>query len=346
MRLKRSLRLRQGGYAIFKVAVVGSGYIAQNHFAALRTFADVQVVAVVARNAEKGEQIARENGAHFYQSLKEAKEATGMNVVVITTPTHLHEQFVIEAAQLGCHVLCEKPITFTVESFDRMVAACKDSGVHFMVAQVARWWPEFITMKDYIDSGKLGDIHMIYEKRLCQHPTWADWHRDPARSGGGLYDLNVHDIDYLCSIFGKPATVYANGWKSPTGCWNHVCTSLTWANGAKAVVETSLEMTGNWPFSIEFRASGDRGTLCYAMSAGFNLNDGEKDNNLRWYPVGGEVEQLEAEQNDMFVGEISEFFASIRENREASVTNAQVREVLQVLEATVRSLENNIVVKL
>ena len=331
---------------MFKVAMVGSGYIAQNHFAAIKALDDAQLVAVVARNAEKGEKVAQENGAKFFTSLKEAKAATDMNVVFIATPTNLHEQFVIEAAELGCHVLCEKPITFTVESYDRMVAACEKAGVHFMVAQVARWWPEFITMKDYIDQGKLGDIHMIYEKRICQHPTWSTWHRDPAQSGGGLYDLNVHDIDYLCSIFGKPATVYANGWKSPTGCWNHVCTSLTWECGVKAIVETSLEMTGNWPFSIEFRATGDKGTLNYALTAGFNINDGEMGSNLKWYPVGGEIENIEAEQIDMFGGEIAEFFASIKENREASVTAKQVREVLQVIEATIESLENNVVVKL
>ena len=332
---------------MFKVAVVGSGYIAQNHFAAIKAIEDAQLVAVVARNAEKGEKVAQENGAHFYKSLKEAKEATDMNVVVICTPTNLHEQYVIEAAQLGCHVLCEKPITFTVESFDRMVAACEKNGVRFMVAQVARWWPEFMTIKEFINEGKLGDIHIIYEKRLAQHPNWATWHRDPSQSGGGLYDINIHDIDYMYSIFGKPETVYCTGWKSPTGCWNHVCTSLIWKSGVKAVVETSLEMTGNWPFSIEVRATGDKGTINYALSAGFNINDGDSNgSNLNWYPVGGEAEPIEVAQTDMFEGEVREFFSAIREGREASVTHEQNRGVLEIIEASIRSLENNIVVKL
>ena len=216
-----------------------------------------------------------------------------------------------------------------------------------MVAQVARWWPEFMTIKAYLDEGKLGDLHMIYEKRICQHPTWATWHRDPAKSGGGLYDLNIHDIDFLYSVFGKPETVYASGWKSPTGCWNHVCTSLTWKNGVKAVVETSIEMTGNWPFSIEFRATGDKGTLNYALTAGLNINDGERGSNMCWYPAGDEkVYPIEVEQTDMFEGEITEFFAAIRENREASVTHAQNRGVLEIVEATTRSLESNVVVQL
>ena len=331
---------------MFKAAVVGSGYIAQNHFAAIKSIDDAQVVAVVARNAEKGERVAKENGARFFTSLKEAKAATDMNVVIICTPTDLHEKYVLEAAELKCNVLCEKPITFTVEAFDRMVAACNANGVRFMVAQVARWWPEFMTIKNYIDEGKLGDIHMVYEKRLAQHPNWADWHRDPSKSGGGLYDLNVHDIDFLYSIFGKPESVYCNGWKSPTGCWNHVCTSLRWKSGVKAVVETSLEMTGNRPFSIDFRATGDCGTIDYALSAGFNLNDAsDRSNRLNWYAAGSEaVETISVEQTDMFEGEINEFFSAIRENRETSVTHAQNRGVLEIIEASVRSLEENIVV--
>ena len=332
---------------MFKVAVQGSGYIAQNHLAALKKMDDVELVAIVGRNVEKGEKVAQEYGCRFFTSLKAAKDEAGVDIVDICVPTDLHEQFVKEAAALKCHVLCEKPITFTVESFDRMVEACRENGVRFMVAQVARWWPEFMVMKDYIEAGKLGNIHMIYEKRLCQHPTWTTWHRDPRKSGGGLYDLNIHDIDYLYSIFGKPESVYANGWKSPTGCWNHVCTSLRWKSGVQAIVETSLEMTGNWPFSIEFRATGDNGTLDYALTAGLNINDGERGSNLNWYPAGDEKSYpIEVEQTDMFEGEIREFIDAIRENRDASVTLAQNRGVLEIIEATTRSLEENIVVHL
>ena len=333
---------------MFKVAVVGSGYIAQNHLGALKKIEDAQLVAIIGRNAEKGEKVAQENGCRFFKSLEEAKRETGMDVVIICTPTDLHEQFVKEAAALKCHVLCEKPITFTVESFDRMVEACRENGVRFMVAQVARWWPEFITIrKDFLEAGKLGKLHMIYEKRICQHPTWTTWHRDPKKSGGGLYDLNIHDIDYLYSIFGKPEMVYATGWKSPTGCWNHVCTSLSWKSGVKALVETSIEMTGNWPFSIELRATGDAGTVDYALTAGLNINDGERGSNLNWYPAGEEkVYPIEVEQTDMFEGEIREFLSAIREDRPTSVTLEQNRGVLEVVQATIRSLEENVVVRL
>ena len=188
---------------------------------------------------------------------------------------------------------------------------------------------------------------MVYEKRCCQHPTWSTWHRDPAKSGGGLYDLNVHDIDYLYSLFGKPNRVYAIGWKSASGCWNHVCTSLEWEGGPKAICETSLEMTGNWPFSIELRATGDKGTIAYALTAGVNINDGTRGSNLNWYPAGEEnTYPLNVEQTDMFAGEIGEFFAAIRENRPAAVTPQDSRNVLEIVVAIRKSLEEGCVVEL
>ena len=328
---------------MLNVALIGGGYISQNHIAAYNQMDDLQVVAVICRRKEHGEETCRQvkGNCRYYPSLREAMEGCHIDMVDICTPTYLHESYVMEAAEAGLHVLCEKPVTFDLESFDRMYAACRENHVYFMVAQVARWWPEFITMKEYIDQKKLGDLHMIYEKRICQHPTWTTWHRDPLKSGGGLYDLNIHDIDYLYTLFGTPKTVYAIGWKSQTGCWNHVVTSFTWENGVKAVCESSSEMTGPFPFSIELRATGDKGTMDYAMTAGLNINDGDKGSNLLYYPVGSEEPRpIHAPQTDMFYGEIREFADAVENGTEVPVRPEDTREVLRIVLAIKKSLEN------
>ena len=97
---------------------------------------------------------------------------------------------------------------------------------------------------------------MIYENAWHSIPTGQPG-TDPEKSGGGLYDLNIHDIDFLYSVLGMPKSVYAVGGRA-FRCWNHISTSLVWEDGTKAVCETSLEMTGNYPFSIEFRGTGDK----------------------------------------------------------------------------------------
>lgn len=334
---------------MLNIAIVGAGYIGQNHIGAYKQLDDVAVVAIICRNADNGKKVCAQIGENckHYTTLDAALAATHIDVVDICTPTNVHEEYVIAAANAKCHVLCEKPVTFELDSFDRMYEACRSNGVHFMVAQVARWWPEFMAIKDSLDQQKLGNLHMIYEKRLCQHPTWSTWHRNPAISGGGLYDLNVHDIDYLYSLFGMPASVYAIGWKSESGCWNHIVTALSWASGERAVCETSLEMTGNYPFSIELRVTGDQGTMEYAMTAGKNINDGEMGCNLVLYPAGTEeVIPVEVEQNDGFLCEIKAFLDAVRENKEVPITPEASREVLRIVLAVKESLENGCVVAL
>jgi len=333
---------------MFNVALVGAGYIGMAHIGAYKNIPGAKVVAVINRNPEHGAKGVEAAGGDckYYATLDEALADKKIDIVDICTPTNLHEEFVIKAANAKCHVLCEKPVTFDLESFDRMADACKANNVYFMVAQVARWWPEFITIKDYIRQNKLGNIHMIYEKRLAQHPNWATWHRNPEISGGGLYDINVHDIDYLYSLFGMPCRIYANGWKSPSGCWNHVSTNLTWEDGTNAICETSLEMKGQFPFSIEFRGCGDNGTIVYQLTAGHNIKDGERGNNFVYYPAGEDkVIPIEAEQKDMFVAEISDFINAIKCGTDVPVPPAQSRQVLRIILAIKKSLEEGSVVE-
>jgi predicted dehydrogenase len=330
---------------MFKIAVVGVGFIGQSHIAAIAGIEDAEVVAVVDTKDTAREAAAAEWHCRAYATLEDAVLNEEVDLVDVCLPTVLHEQFVVKAASLGKHVLCEKPVTFTLESFDRMVAACEKSKVCFMVAQVARWWPEFAVIKEYVDSGKLGSVRMVYEKRLAQHPNWTEWHKDPAVSGGGLFDMNIHDIDFLYTLFGMPKKIYAVGWQSGTGCWNHIAADLKWES-AQAICETSMAMTGDFPFSIELRVGGDKGTIGYAFSAGHNLKDGDVGSDFNWYPEGGGIEALSAEQTDMYRVEIEAFLEAIREDKPAPVTATQVRDVLTITLAIEKSLKEGVVVEL
>ena len=95
----------------------------------------------------------------------------------------------------------------------------------------------------------------------------------PKNSGGGLFDLHLHDIDYLCYLFGKVKQVYAVGRKNSVGCWNHVATSLTFENGMEATAEGILEMPSGFPFTTELNVVGDKKAYCYHMGAGANLEN-------------------------------------------------------------------------
>jgi len=277
--------------------------------------------------------------------LEEAIAQVQVDVVDICVPTFLHEMFACKAAALGKHVLCEKPVTLSLESFDRMCGACKAAGVKFMTGQVVRFGPECQKIRKLIEDGTLGPIHMYSEKRLSQHPAWTTWHRDPEKSGGGLFDLNTHDVDFIYSLFGLPNAVSAVGWKSSTGCWNHVVTTMQW-DDMQAVCETSLEMTGDFPFTVGMRAVGDKGSFEYISSAGANIKEQEALERFVFYPEGGHPCPVDTKGTDGFLMEISGFLQAVVEDREVPIPPEQTRDVVRILLATKKSLEERRTVSL
>lgn len=320
------------------VAVIGGGYIGDCHLSAYGSMdpALAKVTAVVDANPVAGQKMAEKAGCQWYPSLEEAVGEQPVDVVDICVPTFLHELFAVKAAGLGKHVLCEKPVTLSLASFDRMTAACQEHGVRFMTAQVVRFMPVYVEAARRIR--ELGQIHMLSEKRLCQHPLWTSWHRDPAKSGGGLFDLNTHDIDYIYSLFGLPESVTSVGWKSETGCWNHVTQLLRWKD-RQAVCETSMEMTGDFPFTTELCAVGDQGTVSYHSSAGVNIKEAKAIESFICYPKGGAPEAPEVPEYDAFRMMIEAFLRAIENRGPMPIPPEQTRDVVRILEASQKSLE-------
>ena len=321
------------------VAVIGGGYIGDCHLSAYGNMAPevAKVTAVVDANPDAGQKMADKAGCKWYASLEDAIVEQPVDVVDICVPTFLHELFTVKAAGLGKHVLCEKPVTLSLASFDRMTAACQANGVRFMTAQVVRFMPVYVEAARRIR--ELGQIHMLSEKRLCQHPLWTSWHRDPAKSGGGLFDLNTHDIDYIYSLFGLPESVTSVGWKSATGCWNHVSQLLRWKD-RQAVCETSMEMTGDFPFTTELCVVGDQGTVSYHSSAGVNIKEAQAVESFVCYPVGGAPEAPAVPEYDAFQVMIEAFLYAIETRGPMPIPPEQTRDVVRILEASQASLES------
>ena len=332
---------------MLNVVMIGCGYIGDCHIAAYNALPDnlAKLVAIVDMNAAVGQQAARNANCRWFATLEEAAQQFRLDVVDICVPTFLHEMFTLKAAAMGCHVFCEKPATLSVESFDRMEKACFDAKVKFMTGQVVRFGAVGRKVRELIDNGTVGPIHMYSEKRLSQHPAWTTWHRTPSKSGGGLYDLNTHDIDFIYSLFGLPDTVSAVGWKSQTGCWNHVVTTMQWPH-MQAVCETSLEMTGEYPFTVGMRAVGDQGSFEYLSTAGANIKEQKAVSNFIFYPTGGHPEEVVLPEDNSFLREIGGFLRAIIEDTAVPIPPAQTRDVLRILAATKTALEERRMVSL
>ncbi len=333
---------------MLKIGIMGAGFIGAQHAASYKEIKDAKLVAILDSNPEVGEKLAKEFGCSHYSAAKEMFEKENLDIVDICLPTFLHEEYVTMAFDQGCHVLCEKPFALTYESAEKMVVAAERANKTLMVGQVVRFWPEYVEAKKLVDQGELGTIKMATLSRLTQHPDWSTWQRDPQKSGGGLFELHVHDIDYLCYLFGNVDQIYAIGEKDKNGCWNHVLTSLTFKSGARVAAEGAFEMTQNYPFTMTMRLVGHDATFEYNFIAGFNLeNVGGAQRSALLYRNGKDPERLKIDESDAYFLELKYFVEQIAKGE--PVAQALPRHslyVMKVMEGIQTSLEEKRVVKL
>ena len=312
----------------------------RTHVTAYKAMPNAKVTAVCDLNEKQGKDLAEFAGCDWYNDGESMLNTADIDVVDICLPTFLHEQYVLLAAGHKKHVICEKPVTLSLESLDRMIAATKEAGVQFAVGQVVRFWPEYVRAKEMVETGKLGTIKYARASRLSEHPAWSEWYRRAENSGGGLFDLHLHDIDYLCYLFGKVKQVYAIGHKNNVGCWNHVATSLTFENGMEATAEGILEMPSGFPFTTELNVVGDKKAYCYHMGAGANLENIAAASRSTTVYGDGKAEILAIDPYDAYQKELEDFIGHIEAGTPITVIPpADVRHVLSVIVAIRESLE-------
>ena len=184
-----------------------------------------------------------------------------VDVIDVCLPSYLHARYTVEALEAGRHVLCEKPMALAVEEADRMVAAARRANRTLMVAQCIRFWPEYQFLRDCLRDGRYGRLLSLNIFRLGGRPIWSwqNWFLDPARSGGPVVDLHIHDVDFVHSLLGKPRTLYATARKSEaTGTHDIVHTVFDYGDGPQVHIHAGWSMAQT-PFLAGYDAWFERG---------------------------------------------------------------------------------------
>lgn len=328
-----------------KTAVVGAGFIGVTHIEAHLVAGNTQLVAVVDMNESLGSEVAARYGLAHYATLGELLRAMPeVQLIDVCVPTWLHEECVVSALEAGRHVLCEKPVTFSLESFRRMRAAAEKAGVQLMVAQVVRFWPEYERLQELKAQEAFGKIHMVHARRLCETPNWSPWYSDPEKSGGALYDLMLHDLDFVQYFLGEMDQVYASGVKSESGCWNHVQANIRFRCGASAVVEACNAAYGKFPFTMGLQVFGESMIADYTLQAGHNIDDiGSRA--LHTYTRDLPPVHEKVPDEDGYAAEIRYFADCILHNIPAERVSLESSEMtLKLVLAIKRSLETGEVI--
>jgi len=252
---------------MIRVGILGFGFMGKMHFNCYKENEDALVVAICDSDKQKiesGEGTAGNiNGAEgtvdlsgielytdFDKMLKEAK----LDAVSITLPTFLHKEFTIKALEAGVNVLCEKPIAMDVSECEAMIAAAKNSGRILQIGHCVRFWPEYARTKQLVASGQYGKVLAASFRRLSAPPVWSwnGWLLKESSSGGAIFDLHIHDSDFIQYLFGMPNAVRTYAVKGPYSDFDHVSTSYIYNDTKVVTAEGGWIMTPSFGFEMSF----------------------------------------------------------------------------------------------
>jgi len=248
-----------------RVGLAGLGFMGGTHAQCHAALPNAKLVAVADPEEDRRERFAEQYGAIPYASLEGMLKAD-IDMVDITMPTYLHRDAVIAAAAAGKHILCEKPMALTLQQCDEMIGSVQKAGVKFMVGHVIRFWPEYVVIKQILDSGRLGRIKFATALRVSPPPTWSwhEWLFDPKLSGGATLDLHIHDLDFLAWILGKPKTISAAGVKTARGGLDTTFTTLTGCPNGVGFAQGCLEMAPGQPFTMTLMVNCEQGSIDFS----------------------------------------------------------------------------------
>jgi predicted dehydrogenase len=334
---------------MIRVGVLGAGFMGTPHARAFARIPDVQVVGIFSRSVEKASVLAREVGAEPFSDPMKLATDPRVDAISVTLPTQVHREYSVAALEAGKHVLVEKPMAVTVEECDAMIAAARQAKRILMVAHVLRYWPEYVALVQYVKSGALGKPLIATAKRLAGPPRWAEYYLHPEWSGGGVVDMQIHDVDTLNWLFGAPRTVYARGQCSPeTGGWDVALTLLDYG-GATGFAEASVMQAPEYPFTMALSVLCERGSVEFSFRAGGVQVDSrdQAGTSLVIYETGKEPRALAFTPGDGYDNEVRAFADCVRSGQPPEGgTGAQGRLALATSLAARKSIETGQVVSL
>lgn len=149
----------------------------------------------------------------IHTTAEDALPDPSIDAVSICTYTDTHASTALRALAANKHVLIEKPIALRVEDVDRVRdGATAKPRLIAMPAMCMRFWPAWDWLHDRITDHAFGPLRSLTLTRLGAGPTWAaEFYRDIARSGGALFDLHIHDTDFIHHCLGAPSRVKTSG---------------------------------------------------------------------------------------------------------------------------------------
>ncbi len=306
---------------MINVAIIGFGFMGITHALNITRNKKLCLQAIITRGTDRiAEKLDAQTGNFssgeidaaailkipVYKTLRECLKNEKIDAVHICVHTDLHYEIAVEAMEHGLHVFIEKPFCLRLEEGRLLIALARDRKVKLMVGHVVRFMSPYRTLKKWIDHKQFGALKFISLTRFTGLPSWGQWKEKQQKfgsSGGALFDLVIHDIDFLNYALGVPLKIQSI--TNPGALSLHDYVSAHWCfDHVKAKIEGGNTFHSSFPFQAGYTARFENASVIYSSLRPefIQVCDNEK---IHQVPAG--------DANDGFYQEI-DYFASCIEN--------------------------------
>ena len=249
-----------------KLGVIGTGRIGKVHIATLvQSVPQAEIIAIADVDLKSAEQVAKTFGIKSVSDRPEdIFENKEIDAVVICSSTDTHARYIVEAANAGKHIFCEKPVDLSIDVIKNALKKVDLAGIKLMLGFNRRFDPNFMKLKKLVSEGKIGDPHILKITSRDPAPPPAEY---SAVSGGMFLDMTIHDFDMARYMTGSEvvevytkAAVLVDPKIGKAGDVDTAVITLTFASGAIGVIDNSRKAVYGYDQRIE--VFGSNGMCC------------------------------------------------------------------------------------
>lgn len=327
-----------------KILVVGCGSIGQRHIQNLKEFSNVEVVACRIKG-----------GIEEIEKKLDVKTVCGLDngidqkpdAVLITTPTSTHIPIALKAAEKGCHLFIEKPISHDLEGVKKLIRIIDKKGLTCMVGYNLRFHPGLKLIKRLLEEKVIGNIVSVRVEAGQYLPEWhpledyrTGYSAKKSLGGGVILDLS-HEIDYIRWFLGEVKEVFSFTSKlSHLEIETEDVAEILLRFKSGVIGEVHLDYIQRFP-SRSCQIIGDEGTLLYDFNENKVKLFSAKDKKWQIF-----LENEKYDKNQTYTDEIKHFVDCVNRKKKPIVNETDGKKVLEIVSAAKESSKAKKVISL
>ncbi len=316
---------------------------------AIRESARGKLIAIASRNLKKAEEYAKKwNIPSAFGGYEEMLSSGEIDAVYIGLPNHLHAEWTIKALQSGVHVLCEKPLSTSLEDAEAMINTSQETGCALAEALMYRHHPQTKLVGEWVHSGKLGEITLIRGAFDFKLPDKQRQEGNlnvrlvPEYGGGSLWDVGIYPISFTQYLMSSPPSwVFGSQQTGETGV-DEVFTGQMGFTRQNHEVLAQISCSFKTPFHIFMEIIGTEGRL-YLTRPFTNLDQGRQ---LLYTSKRGKTRKIGVPKKSLYLGEVEDLQSAILDGTDPYISLEETRNHVRTALALYDSARTGKVVKL